>query len=382
MIREQLTTLATDWVTRFPFLRLCPELLKRIFRRHVFKTDTLELAKADPAPLDGEYEVRLAKEREIFSDQVNVHDLPEIFHYWSNKYLRPTFEQFGFSNPDEFFAKYLRLALIEHDADRACFASIGSGNCDTEIRVARLLRDSGHEQFSLECIDINSAMLERGRESALEAGVSENLRFSLADFNAWQPNPGSYAAIMANQSLHHVVELEQLFGNIETALTPGGRFLTSDMIGRNGHMRWPEALEIVHEFWRELPESRRWNFQLQRLEELHENWDCSKEGFEGIRSQDILPLLRERFAFELFLPYGNVIDPFVDRGFGGHFDPDDAADRNFIDRIHLRDECEIRAGTITPTHMIATMRKRAYTGACANPEGLTPSFCARDPQRG
>ncbi len=35
--------------------------------------------------------------------------LPRIFHYWSNKYLRPMLEEFGVSNPDQFFAKYLHL---------------------------------------------------------------------------------------------------------------------------------------------------------------------------------------------------------------------------------------------------------------------------------
>ena len=47
-------------------------------------------------------EVKLAKEREIFDKQIDVHDLPEIFHYWPNKYLRPLLEEDGVSNPDLF----------------------------------------------------------------------------------------------------------------------------------------------------------------------------------------------------------------------------------------------------------------------------------------
>ena len=63
---------------------------------------------------------------------------------------------------------------------------------------------------------------------------------------------GSYDAVIANQSLHHVSNLEGLFAAIKDALSPQGRFITSDMIGRNGHMRWPEALDIIHDFWRQL----------------------------------------------------------------------------------------------------------------------------------
>jgi hypothetical protein len=149
------------------------------------------------------------------------------------------------------------------------------------------------------------------------------------------------------------------------------------MIGRNGHMQWPEAMRIVHEYWRELPAPYRWNVQLQRHEEMHENWDCSNEGFEGIRAQDILPLLLERFEFELFIGYGNIIDPFIDRSFGPNFDADAEWDRALIDRIHARDEAEMLAGRIKPTHMMATLRKRPYAGERRHRPGLSPQYCVR-----
>ena len=49
------------------------------------------------------------------------------------------------------------------------------------------------------------------------------------------------------------------------------------------------------------------------IEEQYENWDCSEEGFEGIRAQDILKLLNKNFYFKKFLAYGNLIDIFIDR---------------------------------------------------------------------
>ena len=81
-------------------------------------------------------------------------------------------------------------------------------------------------------------------------------------------------------------------------------------------MRWPEALFQVNELWRELPERYHHNRQLRRMEPEYENWDCSKEGFEGIRAQDVLPELLKRFHFKLFVGFGNVVDIFVDRSFG------------------------------------------------------------------
>jgi SAM-dependent methyltransferase len=341
-------------------------------------------AFAPDAAIDSSYAEKIAQEKAIFNNQVEVHDLPEIFHYWSNAYLRPMLESFGFSNPDEFFAHYLQLAHADAGAEPVRFISIGAGNCDTEVRVARSLIDRGIENFTFECLELNPTMLERGRVLAREQGVGRQVIPVEGDFNAWRPAQ-TYAAVIANQSLHHVTNLEGLFAAIDQSLSANGRFITSDMIGRNGHQRWPEAAVIVQEFWREMPRANRYNLQLRRQEDVFEDWDCSQEGFEGIRAQDILPLLIERFDFEFFLGYANVIDPFIDRSFGHHLNHNSAEDRAFVDRIHARDEAEMRAGNIKPTHIMATMLRKAGANQSASRpapqvwQNLTPEFCLRPP---
>lgn len=136
--------------------------------------------------------------------------------------------------------------------------------------------------------------------------------------------------------------------------------MISDMIGRNGHQRWPEALAIVKRHWKDLPEDKKFNVLLNRLEVEYDNWDCSKEGFEGIRSQDILPLLVQRFQCERFVGFGNVIDIFVDRCFGHNFSSDSQEDREFIDRVHAEDEAGFASGSLTPTHMVAVFCKTLH----------------------
>ena len=187
---------------------------------------------------------------------------------------------------------------------------------------------------------------------------------------------GEYDVVIANQSLHHVLELEHLFDAIRLGLAEGGIFLASDMIGRNGHQRWPEALEVVNRFWRELPESYRYNRLMQRQENEFINHDCSTSGFEGIRAQDILPLLLERFEFRLFLPYGNAIFAFIDRPFGHNFDAAAEWDRDFIDRVHADDEEGFLSGRLKPTSMLAVMTLEPH-GTTLRDSRLTPEFCVR-----
>lgn len=301
------------------------------------------------------YSARMAEELANYSDCIDVNDLPAIFHYWSDKYVRPMLEEVGASNPDQFFARFLRLSSERVGDKEPVFVSIGAGNCDTEARVARLLREQGLERFTIECLDINQAMLDRGLAHAAEQGAADHIRPLIGDFNDWRPQR-RYAGIMANQSLHHVVELERLFDAVKQALAPGASFVISDMIGRNGHMRWPEALEALQAFWQELPDGYRYNQALKRHEPEYINWDCSKEGFEGVRAEDIVPALLERFAFEIFIGFGNVVDVLIDRNFGHNFNAEGEWDRAFINRVHAFDEAGFAAGTLTPTHMLAVLR--------------------------
>lgn len=326
------------------------------------------------------YQQRLAAEQDTFSQNINVHDLPAIYHYWSNKYLLPTHQPFGFTCPDSFFSQHLTNQLIQAETNGksgARFVSVGAGNCDTEVRLASNLLKAGHRRFVIECLDINSEMLARGSQLARDAGVSANVRVTKVDFNFWKPNQ-PYDAVIANQSLHHVDNLEGLFERIRDAMSDASVFLTSDMIGRNGHQRWPEALELVQQFWQELPGRYRYNLQLNRFEDTFENWDCSQYGFEGIRAQDVLPLLIKNFHFEAFFAFANIIDPFIDRGFGHHFDPAGDWDRKFIDRVAIADEQALHSGVLKPTHVLAAMRKVP----CALKQHIapfTPSFCVRIP---
>lgn len=304
---------------------------------------------------NADYQNKIEAEKNLFAGNLDVHALPEIFHYWSHNYVRPMLEEVGFSHPDELFAKFLLESAQRGGGTEApVFLSIGSGNCDTEVRVAKLLLERGMVDFSIECMDISTVMLQRGRELAAREGVERHLAFSEGDFNLWR-SQRKYDGIMANQSLHHVLNLEGLFDEVKSALVNNAYFVTSDMIGRNGHQRWPEALEHVQRFWSELPLDFRHNLLLDRYEETHDNWDCSVEGFEGIRSQEVLPLLLERFQFYIYVGFGNVVDPFVDRCFGHHFDRQGKWDRRFIDRVHEVDEQGFRDGSLKPTHMMAVL---------------------------
>jgi SAM-dependent methyltransferase len=321
------------------------------------------------------YATQIDQEIRFFQDFTNIHELPPIYHYWSNKHLRPKFESLGFSNPDEFYLRYITQTAHSNSPSACKILSLGAGNCDTEVRLSQLLRDGGIENFIFHCLDINPQMLSRGEQLVQERGLAAHFSFINTDINSWKSEI-SYDIIIANHSLHHFVELELLFEKTHKCLQDNGFFLTNDMIGRNGHMRWPEALELVQACWTLLDANHKWNYQLKRREEVYENWDCSTQGFEGVRSQDILPLLVKMFHFDCFLGFGNAINVFVDRAFGRNFDVADLKDCYFIDFVSQLDDYFIEVGKFKPTQMVAAMTK-IEKGPVKIYKHLTPTFCLR-----
>lgn len=307
-----------------------------------------------------------------YRDVSAVHDLPAICRYWSHRHLLPLLNEAGFNGHEDFFLQHI-ARFRNHTQLRV--VSIGSGNCEPDIRLVRALLDMGIANLSYECLEFNAVMLERGREAAARHGVARVMKFNQVDIARWHPQT-QYEVVLASQFLHHVPGLEVLFDTIHSAMTADGLFLINDIIGRNGHMRWPEALQLLNPLWAELDDAHKFHHLHGQTNKQFVNWDCSLTGFEGIRAQDILPLLLDKFHFESFLAFGNLIDVFIERTYGPNFDIHNPADLAFIDRVHALDQASIESGRLKPTHMIAALCKTPpmQTVVIRN---LTPEFCVR-----
>lgn len=307
----------------------------------------------------------------------NIHALPAIAHYWGNRFLLPIWSKFGFQSTQQFFVKYA-TSVCNRKLNKTCrFVSLGAGNGEVEVALAVDLRDAGYDNFTLEVLDESPDAIRHGKSLAVLQNVADNLFFTqgtLSDAVMDQP----YDLILAYHKLHRHLALEEVFQTVHDTLEEDGYFLVHDMIGRNGLMRWPEVMEVINGLWHDLSDRYKYNHQLKRLELEYENWDCSAESLDGIRSQDILPLLVEMFNFDMIVPWGGILDIFIDRNFGHNFDPNEPWDCAFINMVHALNVEKTVDGTIKPTQMIAAMTKQPVP----HPHyylGMTPEFCLRKP---
>ncbi len=309
-----------------------------------------------------------------------LRQLPEIHHYWANRYLVPELGRFGFNNTEDFFFNHAKNFLKQAKHRRVNILSIGTWDCDFELRITRRLLLWQLKDFSIECLEVNPEQLAAGRAAVERAGLVGYFRFTLADPNLWEPYR-KYDIVFSNQSLHDIWNLEGLFAAVRRSLRSNGLFIVSDMIGRNGTRLWPEAVEALKPWWQELPESYRFNRVTQRQEHEFINRDMTAQGLGSVRSQDILPLLLERFDCMFFFPYGNIIFAFIDRCFGHNFNAEADWDRDFIDRVHARDEAGLLSGELKPAAMLAVFTKRKTDMVLRHPV-LTPRHCLRMPGTG
>lgn len=335
---------------------------------------------ADARVTDGaaeDYSAKITAELERYAEQEEVHDLPAIYHFWSERYCLPLFEEMGFAGLDDFFDRHVAEQCARRASERIRLVSLGAGNGDTEIGIAVRLRQQGIENLELVLLELNPQMLDRAMSEARKHGIEDRVVVAQADLNEWRAE-GIVDVYFANHSLHHIVALENLFAEVAASLHPEGVLLVNDMIGRNGHVRWPEAADLVHRVWTVTPERYRRNPFQHAPDVIYPDIDCSTSGFEGIRAEDILPLLLREFYPDVYITFLNVADPFIDRVYGPNFDVNKREDLAFIDALGQLDDAAMDLRLVTPTHLVASFRARPVP--CRYPRERSPERTLRPTQ--
>ena len=104
--------------------------------------------------------------------------------------------------------------------------SVGCGNGQKEID---LLKKGIVKRFDL--YEISLARAEQGAALAIEQGVADRLKFHVGDAFAANIPKNSYDLVYWNNSLHHMMDVEQAIGWSHERLINGGHFVMDDFVG-------------------------------------------------------------------------------------------------------------------------------------------------------
>lgn len=224
--------------------------------------------------------------------------------------------------------------------------SLASGYCGHEIALAQALR----VDYEILCTDLNAELFPVPRARAQELGLS--MDFREADLNFLTIEPGRYDLIFAHAAVHHVINLEHLFAQIVAGLSPLGLFHLVEVVGENRRLIWDRNQNLANALLDALPQDL--------ISEIRLDVPYDEEGMEGIRQEDILPLLHESFE-PLFEYRHGAFMRFVctHNDLGKRLDPGDERARRCLDFLIESDRSAVRNGILDPLELWGVYRARA-----------------------
>jgi SAM-dependent methyltransferase len=309
------------------------------------------------SPMNEIYQRQVASEIRQFANTPRIVERPAALRWWYERYQIPRLQAvFGAANELEVIAAAIGDAVRRTGLTDVI--SLGASDGVIEVGIIEAAIRQGQPWFRIHGLELSPILVASGRQRAAEMGLAERLFLHQADLNRGVPDwlDGPVAAVSVTSVLHHVVELETLFDSVLRVLHPQGSFVVEDVVGRNGHRRWPEVLGLVRAIWATLPEALRFDHVRGRPDRWYEDWDYATEGFEGQRAQDVLPLLLQRFVPERAHVWGCLVEMLIGDCFAANFNPDVPEHAAYIDRVQQLEDRILEARLTTPTAIFGVFR--------------------------
>ncbi len=241
------------------------------------------------------------------------------------------------------FNQYI-LDFIKNKNRQIKILSLGSGTADWEIE----LMSKEPTKISCDVVDINEELLEKAKEHAIKNNL--HLNIIIKDINKIILQPQVYDFVVARSSLHHFVELEHIFFEINKALKSDGQLLViGEVIGRNGLQLYKETEELAQKIFDVIPENLRYNNYTKVIDTKVPNINHAEGAFEAIRSEEIFPLLTKSFRPREFVTIDAFTSLLLDFRYGPNYDITNKLHRAIADFIVQLDLHYVQNKILKPT---------------------------------
>lgn len=232
-------------------------------------------------------------------------------------------------------------------------ASLCCGSGRTERMLIRGIED----RISITMIDINQGLLDQASELLSEVSHVDTI---CSDVNEFDLPENEYDVVMCVSALHHVIELESLVDEVANGLVVNGEFWSiAEYVGRTGARLWPESYDAADAIFSELPEKFRENHAAGEkvIDDHLRNVNCALNTFEGVRSEDIMPILESRLKAEQVDRWSTIIWRVLGPAYVPNYDVEKVVDRALVEFIAHRDVEFQKSGTLLPVAMKGIFRR-------------------------
>jgi SAM-dependent methyltransferase len=291
-----------------------------------------------------DYERLIGEEKAHYSDIEVTSDLKEGGEHASEPwtyYWQHVWEAIH-RNPMVSMGAWLRRELGK-DGRPIEVLSLGSGYCGHELGFARTI---GHP-CRIVCTDINEDLFSQAKDVAATENL--NVEFRVADLNFIDIEPGRYHMIFAHAVLHHVINLERLYMQIRSGLTDDGVLHLVEVVGKNRELIWDENEVFANRLLDTLPDEVTGGLRLAVEPE--------DSGMEGVRQEDIMPLLAQSFK-PLFQHSHGAFMRFIctNADLNKRFNPNHPLQKRCLDFLIECDDTAVRNGILRPLEIWGVYR--------------------------
>ena len=199
------------------------------------------------------------------------------------------------------------------------------------------------------------------QRTAREEGL-DRIRYRVCNLEVEPLPAGPFDAIFANDVLHHITDLEGLYGRIHGALAPEGKLLFNEYVGPNRFQYSDARMDVINRYFRLIPDHLRFNPYWGGLFWSRFRVDPAKlaadDPTEAVRSEDVLPLARKFFEVEAEYAYGGgLLNPLLYEVIG-NFDEQNPYDSRLLQVLCDAEDRLTRSGRLEPDFSVFVGRRR------------------------
>jgi SAM-dependent methyltransferase len=257
-------------------------------------------------------------------------------------------------SPECDWLTWVRAHHLPPRVDRLLVLGAGSG----WLERALALKDG---IGSITACDFARETVAAAEKTARQEGLDQ-IGYRVCNLEVESLPEGPYDAVVGNDVLHHITNLEGLYERIHEALVPGGKILFNEYVGPNRFQYSDARMDVINRYFRLIPDHLRFNTYWSRLFWSRVRVDPAKlaadDPTEAVRSEDVLPLARQYFDVEAEYPYGGgLLNPLLSEIIA-NFDEKKPYDAGLLRMLCDVEDRLTRSGVIEPDFYVFVGRRR------------------------
>lgn len=220
----------------------------------------------------------------------------------------------------------------------------------------------------IEAFDISEGAIKQAVQLIAEEKLSERVRYGVLDFNAAALKKNNYDVVFGAGSIHHIMNLEYLFDQVNKSLKKDGLFIINEFVGPS-QFQWREKQsKIINDILAVLTERYKKSLDAdlgkikEKIEHVSREAMTQSDPSEAIRSDEIVPLFYRNFDVVERIDWGGtILQPLLHK-IVGNFHLNDEKDKIILDLIILMEKTLIKESVISSDFVLLVGKKKTGIG--------------------